>query len=204
MTISTSRKRLEVLLLCLLLGCYLLPWRMYGREPLDKAPGTAPALNWQEVSGLRMTVDLGRVAVDRWRVVTYREGQGMVRAHPVQAWANTLAALSHLLPVLLAIVALPEAILLKRRPTATLVVTGLGLLVFCTANFVLALMPGIIFRGVGPPGRVAEHAAVWWLGPLLCMLLAAALVFLWTRPLAWKLRGGERDAERADGATEET
>jgi hypothetical protein len=179
--ISTNQKRLEVLLLCLLLGCYLLPWRMYGREPVDKAPGTSAALHWQEVSGLRMTFDLGRVAIDHWRVADFREGEGVVRARPGDAWANTLAALTHLLPVLLGIVALPETILLRRRPTVTLVITGLVL--FCAANFVLALLPGVIFRGGSPPGRVAEHAAVWWLGPLLCLLLAGGLLYLWWKPL---------------------
>lgn len=197
MTISTNRKRWEVLLLCLLLGCYLLPWRMYGREPREKANRQVQVLKWQEVSGLRLTIDLGRTAIDRWRVATYREGEGLVRAHPDQAWANTLAALSHLLPVLLAIVALPEALLLKRRPTVTLVVTGLGLLVFTVANFSLSLSSGVLFRGVGPPGRNVEQASVWWAGPLVCMVLAGVLFFLWAQPVAWR-RGAD---EEEDGGT---
>jgi hypothetical protein len=191
MTISTNRKRLEVLLLCLLLGAYLLPWHMYGREPDTGRREDVQVMKWQEVSGLRLTIDLGRSAVQLWRVAAYREGEGVVRAHPGEAWANTLAALSHMLPVLLAIIALPEALLLKRRPTTTLIVTGAGLVLATGANFALSLTQGVLFRGVDPPGRFVEHASVWWTGPALCLLLALGLFYLWAQPLAWGKGSGE-------------
>jgi hypothetical protein len=186
--VSTDRKRLEVLLLCLMAGCYLLPWRMYGYEPPTAPTDNVLVLQREQVTGLRLTYDLARTSVRQWKTGTLTD-EGIVYGGP-DAWTNTLAALSHVLPLLLFVVALPEAVLLNHRPTITLALTGFGLVVTSAINFAMAVLKSgdIIFRGSGPPGGAVEDASIWGVGPLLVLLFSAVLLALWGAPFLTKLR----------------